>query len=77
MARIEYRVLSAQGDWRVTRDGSELGRYKLKAEAVEYARARAKSDHLNGHDTQLVVQKSDGTWQYEWTYGNDPFPPRG
>lgn len=77
MARIEYRVLSAQGDWRVTKDGVDVSRHANKDDAVEQARSLAKQDKANGHDSQLLVQKSDGTWQTEWTYGNDPFPPRG
>jgi hypothetical protein len=77
MARIEYRVLSAHGNWRVTRDGADLGVHADKADAVSKARQMARADKAEGQDTQLVVQREDGTWQTEWTYGNDPFPPRG
>lgn len=77
MARIEYKVLSAQGDWRVTRDGTDVSRHANKDAAVQEARDLARADKANGHDTQLLIQKSDGTWQTEWTYGHDPFPPRG
>jgi len=27
--------------------------------------------------SQLIVPRKDGTIEYEHTYGNDPFPPRG
>jgi hypothetical protein len=77
MARIEYRVLSAQGDWRVTKDGKDVSKHSLKQDAVTEAKRLAKQDKASGHDTQLVIQKSDGTWQTEWTYGHDPFPPAG
>ena len=27
--------------------------------------------------SKIVVQRHDGTLKTEWTYGRDPFPPRG
>jgi len=26
---------------------------------------------------QLLVRKQDGRFQIEWTYGKDPYPPKG
>lgn len=26
---------------------------------------------------QILVQRDNGQWRTEWTYGQDPFPPRG
>jgi hypothetical protein len=30
-----------------------------------------------GFDSQVLVQGRDGKWQTEWTYGKDPYPPKG
>ncbi len=70
--RVHYRVLSRQGLWRVERQGSFLGQYRTKEAAVAAARGAAKTEHSAGNLTQLTIQRSNGTWQTEWTYGADP-----
>ncbi len=77
MARIEYKVLSDKVDWRITRNSVDISTHGNKDDAVNKARGLAKADKADGHDTQLLIQRGDGTWQTEWTYGNDPFPPPG
>jgi hypothetical protein len=61
------------GNWKVTHGGSTLDTHANKADAIASARAWAKANP----PSQVLVQKQDGTWQVEWTYGDDPFPPRG
>jgi hypothetical protein len=78
MARVVYRVLPEAGDWKVTREAVVQSRFSLKHEAVSSGQSRAKSEwETYRQPTQLVVHKSDGTFEYEYTYGDDPFPPPG
>jgi Uncharacterized protein conserved in bacteria (DUF2188) len=78
MARVIYRVVPASGDWELTRDQVRQAIYPLKSEAVGQGQSRARAEwEMHARPTQLVVHKSDGTFEYEYTYGDDPFPPPG
>lgn len=73
MARNQFFV-SPNGDgWKVTHAGSVLSRHATKDPALAAARDVA----LKNQPSQVLVQKQDGTFQTEWTYGDDPYPPRG
>lgn len=73
MARAIYRVLPASGAWQVKKDGAVLSNHRTKDPAIDDARRRA----LANQPSQVVVHRADGTIETEWTYGDDPFPPRG
>lgn len=75
MPRTVYRVLPDGNEWIVRRDGADRAdsRHPTKEPAVNRARALC----LNNMPSQLVVHRRDGTIEYEYTYGNDPYPPRG
>ncbi|TFV62046.1 DUF2188 domain-containing protein [Geodermatophilus sp. DF01-2] len=74
MARKVYRVLPAGGSWKVAGpSGSALSTHYTKPPAVSAGQAAAKANQ----PSQLVVHKADGTFEYEYTYGDDPFPPKG
>lgn len=73
MARKVYRVLPAGTNWEVKHDGVVLSRHILKDDAIQTGRKVA----LANMPSQLVVHKADGTIEFEWTYGNDPYPPEG
>ena len=74
MARKVYRVLPDGGSWKVTGPtGSTLSTHSTKPPAVSAGQTAAKADQ----PSQLVVHKADGTFEYEYTYGDDPFPPKG
>lgn len=73
MARKIYRVVPNQGNWNVTHNGTVLSHHYLKDTAVDAGKKVAKANQ----PSQLVVCKADGTFEYEHTYGNDPFPPIG
>lgn len=47
-----------------------------QAEAIRHARAHVASQPA-GTLSQILVQGQDGKFRTEWTYGQDPFPPRG
>ena len=61
--------------WQVKGEGARRATslHANKDEAVSRARELATSRPLG----QVVVHKLDGTIQEEFTYGADPYPPRG
>ena len=72
--RKTYFVSASGGGWNVTKDGGLiLGTYLNKEGAIQAARIVAKSNQ----PSQVKVQLSDGTFQTEWTYDDDSFPPSG
>ena len=75
MARNIYDV-SPNGElWIVKKRGSTWvsSNYVRKADAIEYGKTVAKANQ----PSQLVIHKADGTFETEYTYGNDPYPPAG
>lgn len=64
-----------EGGWNVKGQGASRASstHETKAEAVDRGRELAKSHDLG----QLVIHKQDGTIQTEYTYVQDPHPPKG
>jgi hypothetical protein len=73
MARKVYRVVPAAGRWQVKHEGAVLSNHDTKPPAIESGRRVA----LANQPSQLVVHHADGTIELEWTYGDDPYPPKG
>ena len=76
MDRIHYYVSPGggllSGQWQVTRDGVHIGTHRTQTEAADHARTRARADHGAGHNAQVHIQRPDGRFRTEWTYGDDP-----
>ena len=62
-------------DWGVKNQGSQrLSRkFSNKQDAIDYGRSQAK----NAPKGQLKIHGKDGKIQREYTYGKDPYPPKG
>ncbi len=73
MARKVYRVSPDSNQWKVTHSGAVLSRHYTKAAAIEAGRTVA----LGNQPSQLVVHLANGQIETEWTYGDDPYPPKG
>lgn len=73
--RKTYHVTADGDDWRVKAEGAQRasGVRENKADAVDLARELAK----NQDQGQVVVHRADGRIQTEYTYGKDPYPPKG
>ena len=74
--RKTYHVTPANdGDWRVKAVGAQKasGVHAVKTDAVAQAKDLAKKQPLG----QVVIHGANGKVQTEYTYGKDPFPPRG
>jgi hypothetical protein len=77
MDRRKYYVVLYQGEWWVNYDGERTGPYKTQALAMDAAKEAAKKSAGEGYPSQVLVQGRDNQWQVEWTYGDDPYPPKG
>ena len=65
---------SDKGKWSVKSEGAQraLKKFENKDDTVKFGRQVAKNSSLG----QLKIQKWDGTFQTEHTYGKDPHPQR-
>lgn len=76
MARYVLHVVPQNPPgWAVKEQGASqpLKTFSTKQPAIDWAVDRAKANQ----PSQVKVHRADGTIEYEWTYGNDPNPPRG
>lgn len=64
-----------EGGWDVKSQGAKrsASNFEDKTDAI----AKAKGIAKNAPEGQVIIQKRDGTIQTEYTYKNDPYPPRG
>ncbi|MNI70695.1 hypothetical protein D3C73_1265220 [compost metagenome] len=79
MARKQFFV-SPNGfrGWKVTSGGQTLKTGSTQTECAQWAAQVARNEwETRKHPTQVMIQRPDGTFRSEWTYGNDPFPPGG
>lgn len=72
MSRNIVRVLPQDGNWKVTFNSIFKKKFELKSEAISYWRELAQ----NNKPSQLVIHKADWTIEIEYTYWNDPYPPK-
>jgi hypothetical protein len=73
VTRKIYRVQYINAIWHVRHEGTTLSTHVLKADAVSAGQKVAKANR----PSQLVVHRQDGTIEYEYTYDDDPYPPKG
>tara|TARA_Y100000815_G_C13325072_1_gene493806 strand:+ start:1860 stop:2093 length:234 start_codon:yes stop_codon:yes gene_type:complete len=74
--RRKYRINKTDRGWRLKADGDSkaIGYFEKKDNAVSRGRDVAR----NHGNSQLIVHKQEGNEiQTEWTYGDDPNPPKG
>ena len=80
MARTRYIVgPNGAGGWKISYgNNQEAGPYTTQTGA---ARAAIDAAHAEGKKNpdgaQVLVQRPNGEFRTEWTYGNDPYPPPG
>lgn len=79
MARTQYVVgPNGAGAWKITYGGKTAGPYTTQRDAIK---ASVEAAHKAGADNpdgaQVLVQGTDGRFRTEWTYGSDPYPPKG
>jgi hypothetical protein len=62
------------GGWQVKSEGAERASAVLPTKADALGRGREIARNMDG---SLKVHGLDGRFQTEYTYGKDPYPPRG
>ncbi len=77
MAREQYFVVNHQSEWKISYAGNHYGPYQTQRDAIRAAVDAAHSAGKKGFDAQVLVQGVDSKFRTEWTYGNDPYPPKG
>lgn len=74
--RTVFHVTTRDAQWVVTREGHPDGHYDA-FETKEEAVTRARDEAHRVTPSQVKVHHADGTIENEFTYGDDPYPPRG
>ena len=75
--RVKLFVSPSGTQWKVQFEGGSLvSNHTTQEAAIKAARAKVAS-LPEGACSQILVQGADGQFRTEWTYGKDPFPPRG
>lgn len=74
--RTVFHVATRDGKWVVTRERRPDGEYD-SFETKEEAVTRARGEAHQQIPSQVKVHHTDGTIEHEFTYGDDPFPPKG
>ncbi|MBF9196666.1 DUF2188 domain-containing protein [Microvirga terrestris] len=79
MARAQYFVVQQNGKWVIKLGDKHYGPYGsgTQREAIKVAVDAANASGKDGFDAQVLVHGADGKFRTEWTYGNDPYPPKG
>lgn len=77
MARAQYVVVLHQSQWKISFEGKHYGPYSTQKDAIRVAVDAAHSSGAKGHDAQVLIQGENNQFRTEWTYGNDPYPPKG
>lgn len=69
----QYVVKSGDG-WGVRGEGNDrlTKGFNTQREAVEYGR-----DIARNQGSELRIQGEDAKFREAWSYGNDPYPPKG
>jgi hypothetical protein len=70
----KYFVVCHEGEWTVKHKGRYSIPYRTQKEAIQGALSRAR--RTKGH-AQVLVQNMNHTFRTEWTYGDNPYPPKG
>lgn len=75
MRRSIY-VVSAGSQWQVKCDHCSSQNFATQGEAIRVAKSHV-AGLPGGTLSQILIQNDQGQFRAEWTYGKDPFPPRG
>jgi hypothetical protein len=77
MARAQYVVVLVKDEWMISHNGKHFGPYPTQKAAIRKAVDNAQEAGKKGLDAQVLIQGTDNKFRTEWTYGHDPYPPKG
>jgi hypothetical protein len=75
--RAVYYVVFHAGQWKIKHRDKHHGPYSTQREAIRVAVDTAHKAGTMGFDAQVLVQGENNQFRTEWTYGHDPYPPKG
>lgn len=75
MRKVIY-IVTYGSNWKVKCDHCKEEVNRTQADAIKLARKHV-GNLPAGTLSQIKVQGRDSKFRTEWTYGIDPFPPRG
>lgn len=70
----QLHVVRCDEDWKLKQDNAlrSSGVFGTQREAIDRGRQIARNQH-----EELTVHATDGKIRAKWSYGNDPYPPKG
>lgn len=74
--RKSIYVVTHGNQWKVKCEHCEEEIKNTQAEAIKLAKAHVAGLPA-GTLSQILIQGADSKFRAEWTYGEDPFPPKG
>lgn len=74
MSRKNQYIVPTNNGWGVRGEGNQriTAEYKTQREAIERGR-----DIARNQESELRIQGENGKFREAWSYGNDPYPPKG
>jgi Uncharacterized protein conserved in bacteria (DUF2188) len=74
MSRKNQYIVPTQKGWGVRGEGNDrlTNQYATQREAIERGR-----DIARNQGSELRIQGENGKFREAWSYGNDPYPPKG
>jgi hypothetical protein len=76
MNRKSIYVVTSGTGWKVRCEHCKEGLYTTQAAAISAARKHVGA-LPQGTLSQILIQGANSQFRTEWTYGKDPFPPKG
>ncbi len=75
--RRRFFVSPEHGRWKVQWEGGQVESWhETQTDAISRAKELVRS-LPEGDLAQILVQRADGRFRVEWTYGEAPYPPAG
>lgn len=74
MAKKHQHVVPHNKGWGVRKEGNPriTKAFETQRAAIDFGRGAAKKD-----GSELKIHGKDGKIRESWSYGNDPYPPKG
>jgi Uncharacterized protein conserved in bacteria (DUF2188) len=75
--RITYYIVYHDHQWKISLNQVHYGPYANQNKAIQTAVDHAHQAGKSGFLAEVKVQGLNNQFRTEWTYGQDPYPPRG
>jgi len=77
MRCMRYYVFPKEDGWAVRHGDKACCAFKSKEQAIRAAIETAHDFGDDFHGAEVLVQEESGDYRSIWTFGEDPYPPRG